>query len=220
LQFVARHTDALIPLVIGIVFLIDGLRRTRTGRKGAQQLMQAGGLALFVAFLTFARTSGTGTAARGGPGQIPAQPWATVSEAGWFSVMLPTGWKHSEFDEPTPHGPARTHKWTATGDAPNTYYIFRYSDAPAGASYLDPQAMFDGTAKLLAGVPGSRVTGSAPLSLAGFPGRQLDGQQGDTRLRAHVYVTPTRVYALIRTAPKDSDPAADEFFTNFSLSRR
>jgi hypothetical protein len=34
-------------------------------------------------------------------------------------------------------------------------------------------------------------------------------------LRAQLYVTPTRLYALIRTAPEGS---ADRFFTTFTLN--
>lgn len=206
-DFIIRHINSLIPFLLGIGFLAIGLRLTLSGSNGRRQL-QCGAALVLVALWGFGRASGTQAAA--------GLPWTALSEPGRFSVMLPPDRTLSQSDDPTPFGPARTHKWKAAENEPVSY-IFRYTDMPAGGEYPDPQAALDAMAKALNGIPGSRLTGSRPLTVGGFPGREVDGLSGGTELRGHLFVAGARVYALIRTSPKGLAPGSDPFFTSFTL---
>ena len=210
LDFAIRHADALIPLLAGVIFLAEGLRRTLGARNG-RRLMQAGALLVLVGFWGISRPAASRAATN--------DDWTAVSEAGRFSVLVPPGRKHSEFDDRTPYGPARTHKWNAAGEG-GTSYIFRYSDLPAGAEYPDAEAVLDAMAKAMGAAAGSRVTATRPVTLGGFPGREIEAEVGGSYVRAQVFVTPTRAYALVRTAPKDAQQTADPFFTSFTLAAR
>lgn len=208
MSFVIHHADALIPITAGAVFLGAGFRRWLSARP-SRRLLVAGAVLTSVGVLAFAQPFGTRAA--------PPQTWVPVSEAGQFSLLIPAEHTYSEFDEATPHGPARTHKWIADVDDKRVCYIFRYTDLPAGARYEEPDELFDALTKAAGGFPGSRVTGTSPLSRRGFPGRRIEAVRGGIEMLQHVFVTPKRMYSLIRTSAKGASPVDDVFFSSFTL---
>jgi len=205
---VTEHLEVLIAFAVGLLILALGVRRALADSDG-RRLLQLGALVVLISAGYFSRASGSRGATQ--------QSWAPVSEAGQFSVMMPAARTHSEVENAEPSGSSHTHAWSSAPDPSRPAYVFRYRELGSGLRYADPQKTLDAMVGGVANTAGGRVTESRPLTLAGVPGRQITGTMDGIELHGRFFVTPTRMYILIRTGSRGVGPAQDPFFTDFTL---
>jgi hypothetical protein len=144
--------------------------------------------------------------------------WIVFSpKGGGFSIMLPGEPKRREF----PHG-------TSKGQTLSPLYELTHEDFKYVVSYMNYPISVEGAErdKLLsmgaeAGITsaGGEVVSNTPISLDGYPGREVKGEMKGFSYRSRVYLVGQRLYLLIVWLPSnktDSENAA-KFFNSFKL---
>ena len=139
--------------------------------------------------------------------------------AGRFKVLMPGVPKTSRRTIRTDIGNVASTRYTVT-DAANVTYDVLFNDYPkAGVAKANPQKLLDSARDGLMYQTKGRMTSDRRITLANFPGRDLEilGSDG-THFRARLVWAETRLYQVMAVTPGQPRPDANVFFDSFHIS--
>lgn len=145
------------------------------------------------------------------------------SEAGQFSIAVPTTFQETEQSVETPVGPINIHTFTTEDE--NSAYVVAYSDYPVEiVQQSDPQMLLDSSRDgALTNLNGTIVS-EEPIDLNGNPGRSLiigaTNPGGDKAvINSRMYLVGNRLYQLLVVTPEGqaSDRGVNTFLESFTL---
>lgn len=172
----------------------------------------------FVAALCagFSTVAGAGAAPQ--PGIPPG--WREFEiPAGRFKILMPGTPKTTRRTIPTDIGKVASTRYTAI-DAANVTYDVLLNDYPkSGVSRARPQKLLDSVRDGLMFQTKGRMVSDKQITLAGFPGRDLEitGSDG-THYRTRLVWVETRLYQIMVVTAGKPRPEADVFFDSFRIT--
>jgi len=160
----------------------------------------------------------TGAAARD---RIPSGWREFEIPAGRFKVLLPNLPKTSKQTIRTEMGNVASVRYT-TADAADVTYDVQLRDYPkAGVAKVNPQKLLDGARDGLVYQTKGRVVDDKHITLANFPGRDLEIMNGEgTHYRVRLVWVETRLYQLMTVTPGKPQPSANVFFDSFQITAK
>jgi hypothetical protein len=139
--------------------------------------------------------------------------------AGRFKVLMPGTPKTSRQTLRTDIGNVAATRYTVT-DAANVTYDVLLNDYPrAGIAKANPQKLLEGARDGLMYQTKGRMISDNPITLASFPGRDLEimGANG-SHYRVRLVWVETRLYQVMAVTPGKPEPEADIFFNSFQIT--
>jgi hypothetical protein len=147
---------------------------------------------------------------------VELQPFSSAD--GRFSILMPGAPKYESTNVDTAAGTLVMHSYMVE-DAGMAYGVI-YSDYPDFMKDADPQAVLDGGRDgAVAKIKGTLIS-ETPLTLGGYPGRDITVSAGTLGFRSRIYLVNTRIYSVIVTGPTDKLklPRVDEVLDSFKLT--
>lgn len=139
--------------------------------------------------------------------------------AGRFKVLMPGSPKTSSRTIPTDIGNVASTRYTATDAASVTYDVLLNDYPKAGVSRANPQKLLDGARDGLMVQTQGRMVSEKRITLANFPGRDLEIMGGEgTHYRARLVWVETRLYQVMAVTPGKPRPDASVFFDSFQIT--
>lgn len=139
--------------------------------------------------------------------------------AGQFKVLLPGTPKTTQRTIRTEIGNVATTRYTTTDAAYVTYDVLLNDYPKAGVSKANPQKLLDAARDGLIYQTKGRMISYKPITLANFPGRDLEIMGGDgSHYRARLVWAGSRLYQIMTVTRGDPQPAANLFFDSFQLT--
>ena len=136
-----------------------------------------------------------------------------------FKVLLPGTPKTSRRTIRTDIGDVAATRYTTT-DATNVTYDVLLNDYPkAGVSRSNPQKLLEAVRDGLVFQSKGRTISNKQITLAGFPGRDLEILGGDgSHYRVRLVWVETRLYQIMAVTPGKPRPDASLFFDSFQIT--
>jgi hypothetical protein len=151
---------------------------------------------------------------QGGPSSAAPRWQRFVSESGRFSILMP-GRPAFETKVLTTKGGRNFRYSSYLLDLGATAYMVSYSDYDAKTEI----SLDDALAGIIRSWPDNTVTSRRPITIYGYPGRALELETREHRVRFRVFAWGRRLYQIGFVAPRDqfSRDDADAFMNSFHL---
>ena len=145
------------------------------------------------------------------------------SDAGQFSIVVPSTFQETQESVETPVGPINIHTFTA--EEQNSAYVVAYSDYPAEiVEQSDPQILLDSSRDGALGNLNGNIISEEPIDIDGNPGRSLvidtvDPAGDEATIKSRIYLVDNRLYQILVVTPKGQEEAAkpETFLESFTL---
>ena len=136
-----------------------------------------------------------------------------------FKVLMPGAPKTSRRKIKTDIGEVAATRYTTT-DAANVTYDVLLNDYPkAGVSKSNPQKLLEAVRDGLVFQTKGRTISNKPITLASFPGRDIEIMGGDgSHYRVRLVWVETRLYQVMVVTPDKPRPEANVFFNSFQIT--
>ena len=186
-------------------------------RPSLQRFILSGLLALLTALYScLCAAAATGATP---PDKIPPGWIEFEMPAARFKVLLPGAPKTSRRTIRTDMGDVSATRYT-TIDAANVTYDVLFNDYPkAGVSKSNPQKLLEAVRDGLVFQTKGRTISNKHITLAGFPGRDLEILGGEgSHYRVRLVWVETRLYQIMAVTPGKPRPDANVFFNSFQIT--
>ena len=145
--------------------------------------------------------------------------WIVFSpKNGGFSVKLPSKPTERSLPQSTEPGQISSPLYELASEGLN--YVITYKDHPFSEDSQTDEFLKRAADAGITGA-GGKVTSNKPISLDGYPGREVKGDNAGFLYQSRVYLVKQRLYLLIVWLPADqtSSENAAKFFESFKLEK-
>jgi hypothetical protein len=139
--------------------------------------------------------------------------------AGRFQVLMPGAPKTTRQTIRTDIGNVAATRYTVTDASNVTYDVLLNDYPPSGIAKATPQKLLEGARDGLMYQTQGRMMSDKPVTLDGFPGRDLEimGANG-SHYRARLVWVDSRLYQVMAVTPGPPLPASNIFFDSFRIT--